>query len=76
MSKKSRSLKKGMKKGLNKVEPILEKGVSAVYSTMSSGLNLGVKSVKSVTKKIASNKRSRMVSFAGGRRRKYKKGTR
>ena len=42
--------------------PVIEKGVSAVYGTMATGLDLGVKGVKSITK----GRRSR--SLAGGRR--------
>jgi len=43
--------------------PVLEKGVSAVYGAMSTGLNLGMKSAKSLVK----HRRGR--SLAGGRRR-------
>jgi hypothetical protein len=32
--------------------PIIEKGVSAVYGTMATGFNLGVKGVKSVAKGV------------------------
>lgn len=48
--------------------PILEKGVSAVYGTMATGLDLGVKGVKSVTKGVSRRRRSRSHSLAGGRR--------
>ena len=48
--------------------PIVEKGVSAVYGTMDTGFNLGVKEAKNVGKGIQSytkkNKR-------GGRRRRH-----
>jgi hypothetical protein len=44
--------------------PIVEKGVSAVYGTMATGLDLGVKGVKTVTKGVTKSKRSR--SLAGG----------
>ena len=39
--------------------PIIEKGVSAVYGTMATGFNLGVKGVKAVAKgvKIGTKKR-------------------
>ena len=46
--------------------PIVEKGVSAVYGTMATGLDLGVKSVKSVAKSVSKRNRSR--SLTGGRR--------
>lgn len=50
--------------------PIVEKGVSAVYGTMATGLDLGVKGVKSVAKGVSKKKRirSRSRSLAGGRR--------
>ena len=50
--------------------PIIEKGVGAVYGTMSSGLDLGVKGVKSVTKSVSGKSRSasRSLALAGGRR--------
>lgn len=48
--------------------PIVEQGVSAVYGTMVTGLDLGVKGVKRVTKSINKRKRSRSRSLAGGRR--------
>jgi len=48
--------------------PIIEKGVGAVYGTMSSGLDLGVKGVKSVTKSVSGKSRSASRSLAGGRR--------
>jgi hypothetical protein len=59
--------------------PIIEKGVSAVYGTMSSGLDLGVKGVESIGKKYSRSKshskshsksRSKSRSLAGGRRTK------
>lgn len=48
--------------------PIVEKGVSAVYGTMATGLDLGVKGVKTVTKGVTKSKRSHSRSLAGGRR--------
>lgn len=52
--------------------PIVEKGVSAVYGTMATGLDLGVKGVKSVSQRLKSRSlarsRSRSRSLAGGRR--------
>lgn len=48
--------------------PIVEKGVSAVYGTMATGLDLGVKGVKSVAKGVSKRKHSRSRSLAGGRR--------
>ena len=48
--------------------PIVEKGVSVVYGTMATGLDLGVKGVKSVAKGVSKKKRTRSRSIAGGRR--------
>jgi hypothetical protein len=50
--------------------PIIEKGVGAVYGTMSTGLDLGVKGVKKVTKSVSGKSRSasRSLALAGGRR--------
>jgi len=56
---------------VNSSLPIVEKGVSAVYGTMATGLDLGVKGVKSVTKGMTKSKRrhrSLARSLAGGRR--------
>lgn len=61
--------------------PVIEKGVSVVYGTMATGLDLGVKGVKNVTKTINRRSRSRTASrsrsrsLAGGRRtrRRYRK---
>lgn len=49
--------------------PIVEKGVSAVYGTMATGLDLGVKGVKSVAKGMSKRRRSISRTLAGGRRR-------
>ena len=51
--------------------PVIEKGVSAVYGTMATGLDLGVKGVKTVTKGITRRGRSR--SLAGGRRTRHRR---
>jgi len=54
--------------------PIVEKGVSAVYGTMATGFNLGVKGVKgvnSVAKGMTKSKHSRR-QHKGGRSRKLK----
>lgn len=48
--------------------PIVEKGVAAVYGTMATGLDLGVKGVKSVAKGMSKRKRTRGRKTAGGRR--------
>lgn len=48
--------------------PIVEKGVSVVYGTMATGLDLGVKGVKSVAKGMSKRKHSRSRSLAGGRK--------
>jgi hypothetical protein len=56
--------------------PIVEKGVSAVYGTMASGFDLGIKGVKKVAKgvkKISRKRkmsRSHNVSRKGGRKNK------
>jgi len=49
--------------------PVIEKGVSAVYGTMATGLDLGVKGVKSITKSASKRGHSKRRSLAGGRRR-------
>jgi hypothetical protein len=54
--------------------PIVEKGVSAVYGTMATGFNLGVKGVKgvnTVAKGMTKSKHSRR-HHKGGRSRKLK----
>jgi len=52
--------------------PVVEKGVSAVYGTMATGLDLGVKGVESVSKRLKRRSRSRSLarsrSLTGGRR--------
>lgn len=53
--------------------PVIEKGVSAVYGTMATGLDLGVKGVKTVLRsrsrgRSISRGRSRGRKMAGGRR--------
>ena len=50
--------------------PVIEKGVGVVYGTMATGLDLGVKGVRNVTKKVSGRSRSasRSRSLAGGRR--------
>lgn len=42
--------------------PIVEKGVSAVYGTMATGFNLGVKGAKVVSNKIKSVSKKRRTS--------------
>lgn len=68
MAKSRKNVLKSVNSGLTivgreakKSLPIINKGVSSIYDTMGEGFDLGVKSVKSVTK-------SRKI--AGGRRRK------
>ena len=61
--------------------PVLEKGVSAVYGTMATGLDLGVKSAKSIAKGVTKSRRSRSRGrhisrrrkMAGGRRRRTRR---
>jgi hypothetical protein len=51
--------------------PIVEKGVSAVYGTMATGFNLGVKGVKGVAKGITKSKRSRRHKKGGKKTRRH-----
>jgi hypothetical protein len=56
--------------------PIVEKGVSAVYGTMATGFNLGVKGVKgvnSVAKGMTKSKRSRRNKKGGKKTRNYRR---
>ena len=62
--------------------PLIERGVSGVYGTMATGLDLGVKSAKSIAKNVTKSRhsRSRHISrrrkMAGARkskRRHYRK---
>jgi hypothetical protein len=58
--------------------PVIEKGVSVVYGTMATGLDLGVKGVKSVSNSIRSRSRGRSRSrkISGGRRTRRSRRTR
>ena len=53
--------------------PVVEQGVSAVYGTMATGLDLGAKGVKAITKRLKTRQVSRSLSrgrkLAGGRSR-------
>jgi hypothetical protein len=51
--------------------PVIEKGVSTVYGTMSTGLDLGIKGVKSISKSMSKRRRSR--SLAGGRKTRHRR---
>jgi len=56
--------------------PIVEKGVSAVYGTMATGFNLGVKGVKGVTsvaKGMTKSKRSRSHKRGGRKTRRHRR---
>jgi len=57
--------------------PVVREGVSAVYDTMATGLNLGAKGVKSITKRLKSRQASRALSrgrkLAGGRSRRHRR---
>ena len=54
--------------------PIVEKGVSAVYGTMATGFDLGIKGVKKVAKGVkARTMRSRSLAGGKSRRRKARK---
>jgi hypothetical protein len=56
--------------------PVIEKGVSAVYGTMATGLDLGVKGAKTITKGM-SKKRGRSIGrsrlLSGGRTRRRRR---
>jgi len=51
--------------------PVIEKGVSAVYDTMATGLDLGMKGVKTVTKGGSRRRRSHRRSRGGRRSRRH-----
>ena len=56
--------------------PIVEKGVSAVYGTMATGFNLGVKGVKGVSgvaKGMTKSKRSRRNKKGGRKTRRHRR---
>jgi hypothetical protein len=56
--------------------PIVEKGVSAVYGTMATGFNLGVKGikgVKGVAKGMTKSKRSRRNKKGGRKTRRHRR---
>jgi hypothetical protein len=56
--------------------PVVEKGVSAVYGTMATGFNLGVKGVKgvsSVAKGLTKSKRSRRNKKGGRKTRRHRR---
>jgi hypothetical protein len=57
--------------------PVVKQGVSSVYDTMATGLDLGVKGVKSITKRLKSRQVSRTLSrgrkLAGGRTRRHRR---
>jgi hypothetical protein len=56
--------------------PIVEKGVSAVYGTMATGFNLGVKGVKGVSgvaKGMTKSKRSRSNKKGGRKTRRHRR---
>ncbi len=54
--------------------PIVEKGVSAVYGTMASGFDLGMKGVKTVAKGVKTIARKRQISRSRSRSRTRKGG--
>ncbi len=60
--------------------PIIEQGVSKVYGTMATGLDLGVKGAKNIrkmTKKVTGlRSASHSSSLAGGRRSRRRRGSR
>lgn len=48
--------------------PIIEKGVSTVYGTMATGLDLGVKGAKSIAHGVSKSRITRHRTISGGRR--------
>jgi hypothetical protein len=76
MKSVDKSLKTVGKTAMNVADasiPIIEKGVSAVYGTMATGLDLGTKGVSAIKKSLSkSRKASRARSLAGGRRRRHR----
>lgn len=75
VDKSLKSVGKATKDVVETSIPVIEKGVSTVYDTMSSGLDLGVKSVKSVTKRATAS--GRRKSRKGGlKKRSLRKRTR
>jgi len=48
--------------------PVIEKGVSVVYGTMATGLDLGVKGMKAVSHSVRSNKRRSHRKMSGGKK--------
>ncbi len=48
--------------------PVIEKGISTVYGTMATGLDLGVKSARSIASGMSKRKRTKHRLIAGGRR--------
>ena len=59
------------KGAIKKSIPVVEKGVSAVYGTMATGFDLGIKGVKKVARGVKA-KTMRSRSLAGGKSRKRK----
>jgi len=58
-----------------KSAPVIEKGVSAVYGTMASGLDLGVEGAKTVARGMSKSKRRRSRrsrSRKGGKSRRHR----
>jgi transposase len=58
--------------------PVIEKGVSVVYGTMATGLDLGTKGVKTLAKGISRNRyarrhKSRSHKISGGRRTRHRR---
>ena len=52
-----------------KTVPIIEKGVSAVYGTMATGLDLGVKGAKIVARDVSKSKKKRNRKTSNTKRR-------
>jgi hypothetical protein len=78
-TKVGKSVNKGLKtagvvaKGVVKETiPIVEKSVSAVYETIATGANLGIKSAKNIGKGVK-NTLKKSKNMAGGSRRNCKK---
>jgi hypothetical protein len=58
---------------VKKSAPFIEKGVSDIYGTMSTGFDLGVKGVKGVAKGVKNMSNKSRRSKKGGRRRRTRK---
>ena len=58
---------------VKKSAPFIEKGVSDIYGTMSTGFDLGIKGVKGMAKGVKNMSKKSRRSKKGGRRRRTRK---